>query len=335
MELTSEKRAQIVCLKDQGLTIRKIATDLHVSIGAVQKTLSRFNETGSLNSRERSGRPRITSSHTDRLLHRLSAADPFASSSYIRTQIPAEAACSTRTIRRRLKNEFNLSARRPARKPKLSKKNIKDRIAFCKAHQHWTKENWCQVMFSDETSVKQFSSNAQFVRRPPKSRYCSRYVLPKVKQCPSIMIWGAITANGRAGIWIMPADTTINAKTYIEILQEKLPLHLSIQNCSIFQQDGAPCHTAKSVKAWLQSAGITLLEKWPGSSPDLNPIENVWSTMKNKIAAYKPSSLMDLRQKILQVWTQEISSEYCRKLVESMPSRISAVLKANGRHTKY
>ena len=28
--------------------------------------------------------------------------------------------------------------------------------------------------------------------------------------------------------------------------------------------------------------GVKLLPDWPGNSPDLNPIENLWSQMKNK-----------------------------------------------------
>lgn len=132
----------------------------------------------------------------------------------------------------------------------------------------------------------------------------------------------------------MPQDTTINAKTYIEILREKLPIHLNLRNCSVFQHDGAPCHTAKCIKAWLQSVNIRVLEKWPTASSDLNPIENVWSTMK-KIASYNATwTLLDLRQ-IFHVWTQEITQEYCRTLSENMPARISVVLKAKGHHTKY
>ena len=31
--------------------------------------------------------------------------------------------------------------------------------------------------------------------------------------------------------------------------------------------------------------------KWPGSSPDLNPIKNLWSLMKNKVSEKHPTSL--------------------------------------------
>ncbi len=45
----------------------------------------------------------------------------------------------------------------------------------------------------------------------------------------------------------------------------------------IFLQDWAPAHTAKSTKSWLNYHGVDLLDL-PANSPDLNPIENLYST---------------------------------------------------------
>ncbi|GFS60278.1 uncharacterized protein TNCV_2827551 [Trichonephila clavipes] len=51
----------------------------------------------------------------------------------------------------------------------------------------------------------------------------------------------------------------------------------------IFIQDGAPCHTARSIKAFLAEQNIPLLD-WLGNSPVTNPIENVWELMKREVA---------------------------------------------------
>ena len=40
-------------------------------------------------------------------------------------------------------------------------------------------------------------------------------------------------------------------------------------------QDGAPCHTAKSIMTWLADSKVPVL-KWVGNPPDCNPIENLW-----------------------------------------------------------
>ena len=110
---------------------------------------------------------------------------------------------------------------------------------------------------------------------------------------------------------------------------------MDLRNTTIFQHDGARCHTAKSVQQWLQEQGVEVLEPWSGNSPDLNPIENCWDVVKNKVRSHKPSSHAELIKTIKQVWTQQISATYCEKLVTSMPRRIQAILKAKGKHTKY
>lgn len=52
------------------------------------------------------------------------------------------------------------------------------------------------------------------------------------------------------------------------------------------------------------------MEAWPGNS-DLNPIENVWSVVKRKMAGKKLASMESLTEGIKSVWVSEISASYC------------------------
>ena len=160
-------------------------------------------------------------------------------------------------------------------------------------------------------------------------------MLPKVKHSPSVMAWGCMSAQGRGTLWFLPKNETMKSNNYLTVLQEKLPKWMPQLNCSIFQQDGAPAHTGKAVKAWLRDGGYQLLEGWPGSSPDLNVIENCWTVVNKKAASKNPTSFEDLVKQIKLVWTQEISAGYCNDLVQYMPRRIAAVLAAKGHHTEY
>ena len=99
-------------------------------------------------------------------------------------------------------------------------------------------------------------------------------------------------------------------------------------------QDGVPCHHSKVAKNFLDSNNINLC-KWPGNSPDLNPIENLWTNMKNKVSEKQPLSGAELVKAIKEVWVKEISKKYCQSLIKSMPKRIKAVIKNRGGHTKY
>ncbi|XP_047138331.1 uncharacterized protein LOC124814571 [Hydra vulgaris] len=137
-ELQISVRAQISILKEEGYTERSIAECLSVSKTAVHNTITRLQQTGSLTSRKRSGRQKCTSMQTDRLIHRTCTNSPMSSSTVIQHNLPSFVTVSSRTIRRRLSSDCNLHARRPSIKPRLSAKNIKDRIAFCQKHKDWT-----------------------------------------------------------------------------------------------------------------------------------------------------------------------------------------------------
>ena len=74
--------------------------------------------------------------------------------------------------------------------------------------------------------------------------------------------------------WLQVLNGTVNAEKYIqEVLDPKvLPSARDIFGDGkpfIFQQDGAPCHTAKKCIAWCKKNKVELLD-WPCNNPDLN-----------------------------------------------------------------
>ena len=80
---------------------------------------------------------------------------------------------------------------------------------------------------------------------------------------------------------------------------------------------------------------ISLID-WPGNSPDLNPIENVWNWMKQKLQDSKATSLPQLQQEIKELWTLQMDNiQYLKNLMESMPMRLEAVIQNEGNSTKY
>jgi len=88
-------------------------------------------------------------------------------------------------------------------------------------------------------------------------------------------------------------------------------------------------------KKWFSDNNIQVL-KWPAQSPDLNPIEHLWSYLKRQLQTYSepPKSLHELWEQVEKEW-EAIPKEECRKLNESMPGRVAAVLRAQGGYTKY
>ncbi len=104
-----------------------------------------------------------------------------------------------------------------------------------------------------------------------------------------------------------------------------------------FQQDNAPCHKAQIISDWfLEHDNKFTLLKWPPQSPDLNPIEHLWGVVEWEIRMMdvQTTNVQPLLDAIMSIWTK-ISDKYFQHLVESIPRRMKAVLKAKGGPTRY
>jgi len=103
----------------------------------------------------------------------------------------------------------------------------------------------------------------------------------------------------------------------------------------LFQQNGARAHTSKATIAWLDANVKHYIppEDWPPNSPDLSPIENVWSIMAAAVYADpEPQSLQALKHRLWKAW-KSISLSTLQNLIGSMPNRLKAVTKNKGQRT--
>jgi transposase len=93
-------------------------------------------------------------------------------------------------------------------------------------------------------------------------------------------------------------------------------------------EDRTPCHTCKLAKEARSNLGILSLIH-PPSSPDLNPIENVWHLLKTKVSQLPTQdiNLAMLWEQVQACWA-DIDQRYINKLIDGMPVRVKAVQKA-------
>jgi len=99
-------------------------------------------------------------------------------------------------------------------------------------------------------------------------------------------------------------------------------------------QDNASVHTARIVTEWLDEQRFDVLTPWPANSPDLNPIENVWGIMVQRLAGRTFSSAESFWRAIVKEW-DAISYRTLRSLYASFPARYEAVIEAAGHPTRY
>ncbi|CAJ0945420.1 unnamed protein product [Ranitomeya imitator] len=122
----------------------EVAGTFIVSQHQVQRIKKKFEETGNVFDKPRSGRPRKITAQEERLLVRKSKASPSSTAAELQRAWSPQVPASTRTVCRILSRN-GLHGRISAQKPALSKRQIKNRVAFAKSHSllnRWTLEKW-------------------------------------------------------------------------------------------------------------------------------------------------------------------------------------------------
>ncbi|MGL5955124.1 MAG: transposase [Brevinema sp.] len=101
----------------------------------------------------------------------------------------------------------------------------------------------------------------------------------------------------------------------------------------IFIQDNAPSHMSKYSTEWLARKGLKeeKLMTWPPCSPDLNPIENLWSIIKCEIyKGGKQYTSLNSVWKAVVAAARNVDGEQIKTLTESMDGRLLSVLAKKG-----
>ena len=128
---------------------------------------------------------------------------------------------------------------------------------------------------------------------------------------------------------VLLQNLSMNKERYLELLSDNL--YDCFRMCKvkldrgIYMQDGASCHTAKIIQEYYAFVKINYIEKWPGNSPDINPIENLWAIVKRKLRDRDTSTITKLRDAIYEIW-HSIDRKVLRKLASSIPNRIRKVV---------
>lgn len=200
---------------------------------------------------------------------------------------------------------------------------------------HWTVDDWSKVIFSDESKFDvSVGDNRKRIIRDKTEAFNKDCLKRTVKFAKGVMIWGCMSGKGVGKMEII--DGIVNANKYQQILNNSLipsVEELYPGRDFIFQQDGASSHTAKSTKKWFEEHDMRVLA-WPSSSPDLNVIETLWHRMKSYLRNNPQRTISELKTKLSEIW-ESFTPDYCRLLVEFMPARIQAVIRAKGDVTSF
>ena len=140
--------------------------------------------------------------------------------------------------------------------------------------------------------------------------------IPKDRR--KIFAWGGFSIKGKTSVFCF--RNIMDAPFYVSILQKH-----------IGNNGGSSKITTLNI---LLKNNVPQVMDWPSNSPDLNPIENLWSIVKRNVEKRMPRNLEDLERMMVEEWNN-IPDETIINLVKSMKNRCQLVIKNNGERIDY
>lgn len=270
----------------------------HSQSSTAKRWWKRHTEENSIETKPRSGRPMILNEEiTQNIVERMRENPFLAAISFAR-----EYNVSAETISAILKRN-GLKCYTAASQTTLTDQHRTKRLAFCrKMLEEWDDDKLGSIVFSDE---KCFCTDVSWrckVYRPFNTRHDPLYVKSTSRSGRiTNNYWGAI-CNECPITDLVTIGGHFDSFKYLRILRSHV-IPIMRNSNRVFMQDNSPIHKAGRVMAWFGRQNFELME-WPALSPDLNPIENVWSYMENEWPQIHPRNADTLNQVVQERWTE-------------------------------
>ena len=327
--LTDYQRWKIVFLKEERKKTDAITREVKCTPKTVTAVWERFNETGSVDERPRSGRKRKLSPKDEKKV--MKKAKQRKSAPKIAQEMTNEGkSVHETTIRRILKREeFFLLP--PLKVKKITKAQKKKRLAYAREMKN---ANWREVLFTDEKSF--------WLGNPSDScwqQLDDRVIEEMAQWTPKLHVWGGIGYYFKSELYFF--EENLNAELYQKIISKRLPPTDFAPGCPdevkknwYFLQDNDPKHKAKKSMKSIQEITNNRVYGHPPVSPDFNVMEDAWSHLDREVRASKVKTIEGLKKKLKKLW-ENLSWDEFRPNVDSMPTRLGQCVARRGARTDY
>jgi len=364
MTTSLELRWKLIHAIQRGLSLSSAAKHAGVSKKVAKKWWDRFKTTHDVQERLSPGRPPALSLAARKRAHQLLLDGTHGGSAGVARQLHDEGLTATIVHRTtvvkgavsygKLSN-LRIKCVRGKPKKRLSQPTRLKRLKFAKAN---LRTNWSTVMFTDR---KKFAFNYPGVKVTP-----SQWVLEGQERQASAVnhakvfnLYAGLTLHkvtpvhqvaGTSGTRSMyknqqgEVSRNITTAEYMDVVLDTfLPAGtqiFSVQGISswVLQQDNDPTHKVANqvIKKWNTKRGssVSLMPNWPPSSPDLNPIENLWALAQAKVEALGCKTWPEFKEAIERE-LRNTPQRVLRALVKSMPKRMAQVISCHGDRIKY
>ncbi|KAJ8050580.1 Transposable element Tc1 transposase [Holothuria leucospilota] len=317
--ISAEQRAYVRLLRNNGLSLRQISSKSRVSLTSVQRICSsqirhfaRIKRTG--------GRKQILTYRQERTL---------------------------------LRNVQKLRTLEARKKGLLSNGDLKKRLAFAKKVRHQYGRNLFtdQIAFYLDGTSFTFKTNPLDQARAPRGRVWRKRSEGLMSGCTAkgtkvgtggkvVKLMVAISYN--EGVIACEPYQEMNGAYFSDFVRRKFEAMFSLANKNgsrLFIQDGDPSQNSKPARDAMAEVNAELLQI-PPRSPDLNPVENIFKLVGDKLRAdalkfeIRKESFQSFQARVIAT-IRSIPIETIDKTIDSMDHRISLLLTNGGKKTRY
>jgi transposase len=303
-----------------------IARLTKIPLRTVKYNITKIKQQGTIEDRPRSGRPRKITAADNKAIGQWIRRNKEVTAKEIAEKLNQERGrqVSRSTVQRQLQG-MGYRNTLPYGVPMLTQKQKEARVQWAVRHKD---DDWSRTVFTDETSYQLFRNT---IRRWSKNPKAEVKRIPKNRQ--KILAWGGISVKGLVGYYSF--KDIMDGPYYIQILENHLIPNARRQFGRHWrlQMDNDPKHRSRIVQDFLREHVPEILD-WPSNSPDVNPVENLWSIMKRRVEKRKPSDLDELDQFLHEEW-QNIDLSTINNLIKSMKNRCLALITSKGERINY
>ena len=149
-------------------------------------------------------------------------------------------------------------------------------------------------------------------------------------QGEAVRVWWFLI-SGKFYVDIVPSGEIVDQAYYAELLEEKLDKWKG--HCDLLAQHYERCLRAPESLAAMRSIGVELVKQYPRCSQDLNPVENCWNLLRQRLAESQPTCLeprdkFECRVVSAVRWMNTKHSDALRDLWMSQKKRARELLEA-------
>jgi len=327
--LSDEKKWQIVFSVGKGKpNYSRVARKVGCNDKTVKNVLKKYEETGSVANQPKSGRKRKLSDADVKQMVKKAKKGKFA------PQIARESKkkVSARTVRRELK-KGGVCYLKKKKIEKLSEAHKRKRVTYAEEMKDY---KWNTVLFSDEKTFY-LGASLPYAWQVPNNRITEE----ETPYAPKLNVWGAMGTHVKTKLYYFNEnmDFKLYQKVLKSCLKEKNLIYspkcpARMRGNWVFLQDNASYHTkAESMETLEKLVGDRWI-KHPAKSPDLNPMENIWSYLDRKAKEAQPKTIQSLKRILTQVWNL-LSWNEIATYTRSMKGRLEKCIEQGGQRLNY